>query len=319
MDASPFCGSAVLLVVWNRPWETRRALDAIRAARPARLFVAGDGPRGATDEGPVSEVREIVDAMVDWPCELRTNYSPTNQGCRIGVTRAIDWFFSEVEEGIILEDDCVASPDFFSFCDEMLERYRYSDRVMHVAGDNTARVKIEQDWSYCFVRYPHIWGWATWRRAWAAYDRELSKWAAFRDSGQLSDLFPEIDERQTWVPIFDRLHDEGQPDTWDWQWAATCMMADGLAVQPTANLVSNVGFNERATHTRKENSRSNMEHEAVFPLRHPPVVYRHRDAERQIFLNTQSGRRLAREKNPWMQRGERLKNLARRVVRGRAS
>lgn len=293
------CESPVLLIVWNRPEETRRVLEAIRAAQPAQLFVAADGPRSEVDAKGTAEVRRLVQELVDWPCDLRTTYSTANLGCRDGVIHAIDWFFSHVEEGIILEDDCLASAEFFAFCDAMLKRYRSERRVMHVAGDNTARIRIEQDWSYCFVRYPHIWGWATWRRAWSLYDRDLSQWHAFRDTGQLSHLFPFADELATWVPIFDRLREEGQPDTWDWQWAATCMMLDALCVQPTVNLVSNIGFNDLATHTKKHSERSNSLTERIFPLTHPPVAYRHHDAERQLYLRTQDRMRARPKEALW--------------------
>lgn len=312
------CRSPVLLIVWNRPVETRRSLEALRVSRPSLLFVAGDGPRSDEEAARVAEVRRLVEELVDWPCDVRTSFSDTNLGCRTGVTRAIDWFFSHVDEGIILEDDCVASPEFFAFCDEMLDRYRHNPRVMHIAGDNSARVRITQDWSYCFVRYPHIWGWATWKRAWDVYDRDLDLWEDFRSSGQIVDLFRNDDERQTWVPIFDRLRETGEPDTWDWQWAATCMVHDALCVQPTVNLVSNIGFNDRATHTTRPSERSSMPTEPLFPLRHPPVPYRHLDAERQIFLNTQADLRATPKGPLWLRASRKLKGRLLRTSLGGA-
>lgn len=301
------CDSPVLLIVWNRPDETRRAIEAIRVVEPRLLFVAGDGPRSPEEASRVDEVRRLVNDLVDWPCDLVTNYSAENLGCRAGVTRAIDWFFTQVDEGIVLEDDCIAGADFFAFCDEMLQRFRSDHRVMHIAGDNSARVRIAQDWSYCFVRYPHIWGWATWKRAWANYDRDMMEWDSFRRSGQLVDVFANDDERETWVPVFNRLFDAGEPDTWDWQWAATCMMRDALCVQPTVNLISNIGFNDRGTHTTRPSDRSDMPAQSLFPLRHPPAVYRHRDAERQIFLNTQAGLRAKPKGRAWMRVLRRIK------------
>jgi hypothetical protein len=297
----------VLLIVWNRPFETRLALERLRESRPSELYVAGDGPRNDDDAKLVAEVRRIIEEFVDWPCTLQTSFSNENLGCRGGVTRAIDWFFSRVDEGIILEDDCVAGPDFFAFCDEMLERYRHDHRVMHIAGDNTARIRISQDWSYCFVRYPHIWGWATWKRAWLEYDRDLAVWDHFRAGHQVIDLFPNADERETWVPILDRLRDTGRPDTWDWQWAVTCMALDALCIQPTVNLVSNIGFNGRATHTKRPSVRSNMPPQPIFPLRHPPLAYRHHDADRQIFLNTQIGLRAKSKGRVWIRVSHKIK------------
>ena len=296
------CESPVLLVIWNRPEETQKVLESLRVAQPARLYVAADGPRNEAEEALVHATRELAISMVDWPCEIFTNFAESNAGCRLGVSRAIDWFFRHETAGIILEDDCVPHEDFYRFCSELLTRYRDDDRIMAIAGDNTAAVSIEQDWSYCFVRYPHIWGWATWRRAWLHYDRDLDEWGRFRSSGQLADLFPDRIQRETWVHLLNRLLDEGVPDTWAWRWSATIMMRGGLCVQPVTNLVSNIGFNERATHTRSRSTRADAPAEKIYPLRHPPVAFPHLDAERQIFVNTQAGLHPWKRKRKWKKR-----------------
>lgn len=288
---SPLLETPVLFIAWNRPDETAKSFEAIRAVRPSRLFIAADGPRMPAESRLTDAVRAIATEFVDWPCEVRTRFSDSNLGCRAGVTQAIDWFFSHVEAGIIVEDDCVAHPEFFTFCDEMLRRFENDPRVLHISGDNTAAVQIAQDWSYCFIRYPHIWGWATWRRAWDLYDRDLAQWDVIRRHGAAEDLFDTEEQAHRWIPVFDRLHASGQPDTWDWQWAATCFINGGLAVQPITNLVSNVGFNERATHTSKFSERADAAADAIFPLRHPPFVHHHRPAERQVFEKTQRSRK----------------------------
>lgn len=281
----------VLFIVWNRPEETAKSFAAIRAARPSHLFIAADGPRTPAESRLTDAVRAIATQSIDWPCEVETRFSDSNLGCRAGVTQAIDWFFSHVKAGIILEDDCVAHPEFFMFCEEMLHRYENDPRVLHVAGDNTAGVRIAQNWSYCFIRYPHIWGWATWRRAWDLYDRDLAQWDVIRRHGAAEDLFDTEEQAYRWIPVFDRLHAIGQPDTWDWQWAATCFMHGGLAVQPVTNLISNVGFNERATHTSRDSERADAIASAILPLHHPPFVHHHRSAERQVFERTQRSRK----------------------------
>lgn len=298
---SPHLETPVLFIVWNRPEETAKSFEAIRAARPAQLFIAADGPRTPTESRLTDAVRAIATQSVDWPCVVQTRFSDNNLGCRVGVTQAIDWFFSHVEAGIILEDDCVAHPEFFTFCDEVLRRYKNDPRILHVAGDNSAGVHIAQDWSYCFIRYPHIWGWATWRRAWDLYDRDLARWDVVRRSGAAEDLFDTEEQARRWIPVFDRLRAYGQPDTWDWQWAATCFMHGGLAVQPVTNLISNVGFNERATHTSRASERADAIASPILPLCHPPFVHHHRPAERQVFERTQRSRkrRSGRRSRTW--------------------
>lgn len=279
---------AVLLTVWRRPNETERVLRALKRRGPVNLYVASDGPRSELDLQAVNEVHALVEEAREWCASLQTNFSADHLGCRAGMERAIDWFFRNVDEGIILEDDCVPSNQFFDFAGESLERYRENPRVLHVSGDCSMPVSIEQDWSYCFVRYPHSWGWATWRRAWALYDSDMSSWKAIVAAGQVPDVFPDEDERRVWAPVFTRLAHDDEPDSWAWRWAASCITHDGLSVQPLTNLVSNIGFGEHATHTRRVGPRSAVETGSIFPLRHPAAAYRHLSAERQIFETSQA-------------------------------
>ena len=165
---------SVLFVIFRRPEATARVFEAIRRARPSRLFVAADGPRpGRQDEAELCRQTRAVVERVDWPCQVVTRFQETNQGIKEGVTGAISWFFSQVDEGIILEDDCLPHPDFFPYCAALLKQYRDDERVFHVGGNNfqpKSRVMAE---SYYFSRYNHIWGWATWKRAWDRYRAEF--------------------------------------------------------------------------------------------------------------------------------------------------
>src|SRR5262245_27851901 len=124
-------------LVFRRPQTTARVWEAIRQARPKTLLIVADGPR-ATHTGETelcAQVRAICD-RVDWPCEVLRNYAETNLGCRQRVSSGLDWVFQTVEEAIILEDDCLPHPTLFSYCQELLERYRYDERVMLISGAN---------------------------------------------------------------------------------------------------------------------------------------------------------------------------------------
>lgn len=283
--------TAVLLTVWRRPNETEAVLRALEQLGPIDLFVAGDGPRSSAESIQVQEVRALVERARTWNPNIRTSFSDKNLGCKAGMERAINWFFDNVTEGVILEDDCVPHPDFLRFAREALEQYRGNTRVMHVSGDRSMPVSIVQDWSYCFVRYPHSWGWATWRRAWRHYESDMASWKAIVDASQESHVFPDEDERAVWVPIFNRLAFEDEPDSWAWRWAASCIVRDGLTVQPLTNLVTNIGFGATATHTKKPGPRSSVAGHAILPLNHPPTIYRHLAAERQIFEHSQRRRK----------------------------
>ena len=126
----------VLLLTWRRPDTTRQVLDALRPVLPSKLYVASDGPRNEAEAKAVQATRDLVGELVDWPCQLRTRFRPENQGCQLGVSSAITWFFEQEESGIVLEDDCVPHQDFFPYCCELLERYRHDTRIWCISGDN---------------------------------------------------------------------------------------------------------------------------------------------------------------------------------------
>ncbi len=181
--------SPILLLVFNRPDTTRQVFETIRAARPPRLYVAADGPRpGRAGEAErCAEVRELT-TQIDWPCELKTLFRNENLGCKIGVSSAIDWFFQNEPEGIILEDDVVPLPSFFLYCDVLLDRYRNDIRVGVISGSNLVSNHLMLEESYFFSRYNHIWGWASWRRAWDHYDVTMASWPEWRNNRGLQNI-----------------------------------------------------------------------------------------------------------------------------------
>ena len=241
----------LLLIAWRRPHTLRQVIDAIRPVAPTRLYVACDGPNPERpgEAEKVVATRAVIEHEIDWPCQIEKLYSDVNQGCRLGVSRAISWFFEQVEEGIILEDDCVPHPDFFTYCTTLLERYRHDTRVWCISGNNFQNGQWRGDGSYYFSHYPHCWGWASWRRCWHHFDGELSKWPALRYSGLLETIFVDRLERDYWSAIWQRLADIGDPDSWAYRWIFTCFCNGGLTTLPNRNLVSNVGFGIGATHT----------------------------------------------------------------------
>ncbi|WP_150132306.1 nucleotide-diphospho-sugar transferase [Prosthecochloris sp. GSB1] len=280
--------SPVLFLVFNRPEKTRAVFDVIRQAAPSRLYVAADGPRiECLDEARLCrEVREAATA-VDWFCEVKTLFREENLGCGKAVSAAIDWFFSHEQEGIILEDDIMADRSFFRYCDELLHRFRDDERIMAVTGDYFRRKPRDDGDSYFFSRYPHMWGWATWRRAWRHYDFSMSRWPELKNSEWLDALGGGYhDFTDYWTRIFDRTS-EGRIDTWDYQWFFSCWLQNGLAVTPSRNLCVNIGFGKDATHTKsKREWRSRLPLETMpFPLRHPESVFRDADFDRWLDMH----------------------------------
>ena len=180
------------------------------------------------------------------------------------MSSAITWFFEREEEGIILEDDCLPAPEFFPFCDDLLARYRDNPDIWCITGDNFQQGIPRGEASYYFSKYPHVWGWATWRRCWNQYDVNMAFWPTWRNSKHFRRLFPSRSERFHWRYVFDNAYQQ-HTDTWDFQWIAAVWRHNGLTVTPQNNLVTNIGFGPEATHTRTHNDN------LVVPLAEQPL------------------------------------------------
>jgi hypothetical protein len=263
----------VALIVFNRPEVTRRVFRAIAVVRPRRLLIVADGPR-ADREGEAlrcEEVRKIVSA-VDWQCKVETNFSERNMGCRQRMVSGLDWVFSVVEEAIILEDDCVPDRSFFSFCAELLDRYRNSEQIGIISGHNPIPEIVPSHHSYFFTKMVSVWGWATWRRTWQKYDEHMSTWPSKKDD-VLKRIWPNQRERLYWTSVFESMYQGVGPNTWDYQLLFKSWEQHWLNIIPSRNLIQNIGFGVDATHTRKENSAMALPAEKLrFPLVHPANV-----------------------------------------------
>jgi hypothetical protein len=262
-------------------------MAAVAAAKPRRLFLACDGPRRErpAEIDQVLETRAVLDSSVQWDCEVTRRYSETNQGCREGVTSAINWFFEHVEEGIILEDDCVPHADFFPYCAELLAKFRDNDSVMHISGDASLRYpRFRGKASYAFTSEALVWGWATWRRAWNEYDEHLTKWLLIRDDAEQVDaIFRSRSARAYWTNTMDKLLFQSSPDTWDYIWSFSVFERAGVAIVPRRNLITNVGHRSDSTHTFDPSSpRADCPTEPILPLLHPAAVRVDHRVERQF-------------------------------------
>jgi len=261
----------VALFVFKRPDTTRRVFDAISKARPAKLLLIADGPRRDKmgEQEACRKVRDII-ARVDWPCEVLQNFSERNLGCGERMISGLNWVFSQVEDAIILEDDCLPDPSFFPYCQELLERYRGDSRIAYISGCNLVERYITIDDSYCFTRIGGIWGWATWRLAWRRYDRNLTDWPEIKSRRLLAEVFDYPAGVAYFTAMFDAMYEKKGPDTWDYQWLYTCLRDNLTAIIPRVNLIANIGFGKDAAHTTEPDARFVLPAARLqFPLKHP--------------------------------------------------
>lgn len=268
----------ILLIIFNRPELTQQLMLVIEQIKPSRLFISSDGPRIQfdSDKQLVNSVREIC-SKINWDCSVLYNYQMENLGCYRGPRTAIDWFFSHVDEGIILEDDCLPTMDFFLFTEIMLNRYRNDTRILNICGSNMGFANSYSH-SYFYSRFMNMSGWATWRRSASSVDYELRDWSKtrFRKWKAYKLLRTHIFDFDTkwfryWIDKFNRTLLQEKVTWWDWQWIYHQLNHKQLSVVPSKNLVSNVGFNSAATHTiDPTNPLANLPTENMsFPISHP--------------------------------------------------
>jgi hypothetical protein len=255
----------IILFIYNRAEITRQVFDMIRSVHPKELFIIADGPKNAEDEEKVKAVRKIIE-QVDWDCNLKTNISERNLGCAERIISGLDWVFSQVDNGIILEDDCLPDPSFFYFCESLLHYYKFDERVMHISGFNCLN-NVDIDESYFYSRFLiPPWGWATWKRAWLNFNKELDTWQQIKKQA-----FHNIDQNYfaDWTDMFEniRVH----KTTWDVPWNIDVWKHNGLSIIPKKSLVQNIGFGPQATFTK--NTTTDLAlilgQTIEFPLVHP--------------------------------------------------
>ncbi len=263
----------VALFIHRRPERTKRVFEQIARARPRRLFLIADGPRSPAERVVCEQAREVV-ARVEWPCEVTRDFAEGNLGLKRRIPTGLDAVFEEVDRAIIVEDDCLPDTSFFRYCDELLERYADHDRVMHVSGSQLLPSLPPQAASYHFSRYVHIWGWATWGRAWKHFDVDLRDWHDLeRDDREerLRSMFAAPDERRYWRYVWDN---SGEIDNWDAQWSYAVLVRNGLAANANRNLISNIGFGAGATNAIEDpfGIAARPLQGMPFPLAHPATV-----------------------------------------------
>ncbi len=239
----------ILFIVFKRLDKTQKVFEAIKKIKPKKLYVASDGPRNSSEEKLVLKVREYIIKNVDWDCDLKLRFRDKNLGVGFGPNDAIDWFFSNEEAGIILEDDCLPSKSFFYFCDELLDVYKDNKVIGVIQGFNPFPKEDTYPYSYFYSKYDLKWGWATWRDSWQYQDMYTKDFEEIKKAGIFRDLFPDRLVRLYWENVFEEIH-RNPHRAWDTQFTYQMLKRKLLAIVPKKNLVLNIGYDSDATHTR---------------------------------------------------------------------
>jgi hypothetical protein len=276
----------VLLIFFNRTDTTLKVIEQLRLAKVSQLYLYCDAgrPNKAAEAQEVEAARALITQSIDWPCEVKTNFLNQNVGPRLAIGNAISWLFEHEEAGIILEHDCLPHLSFFPYCNSLLEKYKTDQRILHIAGDNFHFGKRLNTDSYFFSKYPYIWGFATWRRAWQQYDVDMEAFPKFKKAGLIKEIIQDKRLAKYWENIFELTYQK-KVESWDYQWTFSVWNANGLSIIPQVNLVSNIGFDAKALNTTNpDHAIANMkQEELIFPLQHPTQFVPHMQAENQIW------------------------------------
>jgi hypothetical protein len=277
----------VLIIGFNRPDLLQILINRLREINPKTVYLAVDGPREnyPNDKLKVSEVHACFE-LIDWDCEKKSLFRTENLGCRHGVTASIDWFFSQQPFGIILEDDCIPAPEFFSYCRELLHLYKDDKRVFSISGYNPASNTNFQECPYDYWFYPTAigWGWASWSDRWKYYNDTPALYNEVVNNGALL-----LQTDDSWFGhkyltlVREVLNDKIV--AWDYIWSYTHLLQNGLSIIPKYNYINNIGYNHPdATHKFPSTFKISEIHIPAKStgLSHPPYMFRHRLFEDEL-------------------------------------
>ena len=276
--------------IFNRPDCTKKSFSIIRDQKPKKLLIISDGPRSENldDKKKCKECLEIV-SQIDWPCDIKTNYSDINLGMKERNITGLNWAFSIEEELLILEDDNLPTNEFFKFVEEIVPIYRNNEKIFQITGVNWQDGNFRGDGSYYFSKYNNLWGWVTWRRNWKKYDVKISAWPDYKKSDNWKKKCPNNIERYYWEKLFDEFYSK-EINSWAYAWLFSAFYNNRLTITPNVNLVKNVGLHGDGTHEFKnKNSLMKPYGKIKFPIIHPKYIEENFRADEYTFNNIFGG------------------------------
>lgn len=275
------------MMVFNRPDLTKKIFNEVKKYKPEKLFVSCDGPRNFIKNEKIlcNRVQDVF-KNINWKCKVYTNYSKKNLGCKLKVSSSFKWFFSKVDKGIILEDDCLPHKSFFNYCEQMLDKHKNNKKILLISGNNFQKNNWRGDGDYYFSKYPHIWGWAAWKRTFNYYDVSIKKWPKWKKTNKYKKVLSHmlVKEKNYWNKIFESTY-KNKIDTWDYQLMLGGWMNDQFAVTPNKNLVSHIGMGPRATHSHYPSEKKGIKLVKISKkINHPNDTSINHEADRFCWL-----------------------------------
>lgn len=271
----------VVIFIYKRIDNLSEIFSSIRRYHPSKIFIISDGPKNKDEKKMINITRKAAESMVDWECNIHRIYARKNLGLKKRFSSGINKVFQQVDQAIFIEDDCLPDPTFFQFCEDLLVKYANDERVMSISGNNFFSGKSNNN-SYSFSIYPHVWGWATWKRAWKKYDVDIENWPVIKNNKLLNSIFSSTRLQLYWLLIFQLVY-MGKISTWDYQWVFACLANNGFSINPSCNLVSNVGIDSESTNTKIKSKVFRYPTRPMkFPLVHPKEIRQNIEADNRV-------------------------------------
>ena len=235
----------ILLIGFNRPNLLKKNIKKLIKTTNSQIYISVDGPRkgNSSDKERCQEIRDYLTDLNRLD-RIHVNIEQSNMGCKAAVEKAIDWFFSNVKAGIILEDDCVPSDNVYDYVNHcMIELKKRSDifalNLTSFKDSNKKNMRCE------LTKYIHVWGWATTAENWKKYRLDIP----VLDTVALQAWAFDRREQHAWRKNF-KLVRSGKIDTWDYDLQWFLIRNRKYCVVPPVNFIQNVCFDENATHTK---------------------------------------------------------------------
>lgn len=311
----------VAMVFFNRPKPLKQCFAAVREAKPTKLFLIQDGARAnnPSDLDNIQKCREVV-SNIDWECEVKHIYSDINLGCGKRIYSGVKEAFESVDRLIILEDDIVASKDFFKFCAEMLERYKDDKRIIDIAGMNHCGETKRCPYSYFYSEIGSCWGWATWKRSWDLMQYELD----FLDDTYaincfLNSIYKTKSARKQIIKDAKHrkeiLNSGKKLSAWTFQFKMAGYLNSTLSIVPQKNLISNIGLTADSSHTSGSIKKIPKglqkvffaeRHPMSFPLKHPKYIIEDNQYAKEVYKILGL--------TPFLSKTRRIEGILRRII-----
>lgn len=154
-----------MLFPYSRPDKFIQVVSALKTQSVDHVIVFIDGPKDDTVAGRVEECKAIARG-IDW-ATVDCFFKDKNEGPD-GFIGNLEAVFRSYDSAIILEEDCVPMPSFYSVMKKALHHYRKDKRVFSIGGYQHIAESFFEAYPYTFVSTSRFstWGCALWRDRW---------------------------------------------------------------------------------------------------------------------------------------------------------